>query len=151
MEIRLDDLTELVVQDLVREHLDDMAQKSDPESCHALSVEQLRQSSVTFWSAWDNKELLGCGALKELNPQHGEVKTMRTVARHRGKGVASLMLEHIIAEAKRRRYVRVSLETGSSEHYEPARKLYFKYGFKECAPFADYIEDPESFFMTKEI
>jgi putative acetyltransferase len=151
MEIRIDDLTGSEIQLLVREHLEDMAQNSTIESCHALNVEQLRKSGITFWSAWSNHELLGCGALKELNPQHGEIKSMHTVSAHRGEGVATQLLNHILKEAKRRNYKRVSLETGSMDSYAPARNLYVKFGFKECEPFADYVQDPLSFFMTKEL
>ena len=128
-----------------------MAGNSPPESCHALNLEQLRKPEITFWSAWSNDELLGCGALKELDPKHGEIKSMRTVSEHRGKGVTTRLLNNILEEAKRRNYKRVSLETGSMEAFAPARGLYVKFGFKECKPFADYIEDPYSLFMTKEL
>ena len=151
MEIKLDDLTGTKIADLLREHLANMAENSPPESIHALSLEELRKPDITFWSVWDGTELLGCGALKELSPQHGEIKSMRTASRHRRKGVAAALVEHIIREAKRRNYKRVSLETGSMEAFAPAQRLYARFGFIECAPFADYIEDPNSVFMTKEL
>src|SRR5947209_12045789 len=99
------------------------------ESVHALPIEGLRSPDITFWSVWENCELLGCGALKELDPQHGEIKSMRTVSRHLRKGVGRAVLAHIIAEAKRRAYRRLSLETGSMAAFEPARQLYQRAGF----------------------
>src|SRR5579862_7816421 len=137
MEIKIDDLSGQAIAQLLREHLANMFENSPPESVHALNIEQLRQPGITFWSVWDGGELLGCGALKELNPQHGEIKSMRTIERHRGKGVGSRMLEHILAEAKRRRYTRVSLETGSMAAFVPAQRLYARFGFEMCGPFAD--------------
>jgi len=151
MDIKIDDLTGSEIQLFLKEHLEDMAQYSPPESCHALDLERLRKPEITFWSAWSNNELLGCGALKELTPQHGEIKSMRTSAAHRGKGVATSLLNKILEEAKRRNYKRVSLETGSMDSFAPARSLYARFGFKECNPFADYVEDPYSLYMTKEL
>ena len=151
MEIKLDDLTGPAIAELLREHLANMAENSPPESVHALNIEQLRQPDITFWSVWTDGELLGCGALKELSARHGEIKSMRTVSRHRRKGVAARLLEHILEEAKKRSYTRVSLETGSMEAFAPAHRLYASFGFRHCGPFADYIEDPNSLFMTKEL
>jgi putative acetyltransferase len=151
MEIRKDDLSGSEIRELLQEHLANMRQISPPESIHALPIERLRKPEVTFWSAWENGELLGCGALKELNAEHGEIKSMRTSAGHRRKGVARAILKHIIAEAQGRGYRRLSLETGSMIAFEPARQLYALAGFTLCRPFADYIEDPNSVFMTKEL
>jgi putative acetyltransferase len=151
MEIQIDDLTGWEIARLLQEHLANMAQNSPAESMHALSLEELRQPGITFWSVWEGGELLGCGALKELDPQHGEIKSMRTAAMHRRKGVAATLLEHILEEARRRNYKRVSLETGSMEAFAPARRLYARFGFTACGPFADYSEDPNSVFMTKEL
>jgi putative acetyltransferase len=150
MEIRIDDLSGPEVRALLQEHLANMRQISPPESIHALPIEGLRKPEVTFWSAWENSELLGCGALKELDGLHGEIKSMRTSARHRRKGVAKAILDYIIGEAKRRSYRRLSLETGSMAAFEPARQLYERAGFTFCGPFGDYIEDPNSVFMTME-
>ena len=147
----VDDLTGSEIRALVTEHLEQMTRDSPPGSCHALGIDELRKKEVTFWSIWDGDHLLGCGALKELSASHGEIKSMRTVAKYRGKGVASTMLEHILKEAKCRKYNRLSLETGSNESYATARNLYLKYGFKECAPFSGYSEDPNSTFMSKEL
>ena len=120
-----------------------------PESTHALPLDELRSPAVTFWTLWDDGELLGCGALKELDPQHGEIKSMRTAARHLRKGVARAMLHHIVEEAKRRGYRRLSLETGSAAAFTPARQLYAGFGFTCCGPFADSWDDPNSVFMTR--
>jgi len=150
VDIRIDDLTDPKIAELLKEHLDEMARHSPPESIHALDLEKLRKPGITFWSAWNDTELLGCGALKELSPQHGEIKSMRTVSTHRREGVATALLNHILEEAKRRNYKTVSLETGSMSAFAPARNLYAKFGFKRCGPFADYIEDPNSVFMARE-
>jgi len=151
VEIKADDLSGAEVRELLREHLRDAARHSPPESVHALDVEGLSRPEVTFWTAWEGGELLGCGALKELDAGHGEIKSMRTVVHHLRKGVASKMLDHIIEEARRRGYSRISLETGSMEAFEPARRLYANFGFTYCGPFADYVEDPHSVFMTMEL
>ena len=148
MEIRLDDLTGPEIHALLEEHLAEMRRISPPGSVHAMPIEALRGPAITFWTAWSGGELLGCGALKELDPAHGEIKSMRTALFHRGKGVARAMLEHIIAEGRRRRYARLSLETGSMPHFEPARRLYQRYGFARCPPFGSYFEDPNSVCMT---
>ena len=149
MKITRDDLSGSEIYALLQEHLQDVAQHSPPESVHALDIEALRQPDITFWTVWEQGELLGCGALKELDAHHAEIKSMRTSSLHRRKGVANNLLQHLLAEATRRGYSRVSLETGSMEAFEPARKLYANYGFAYCGPFADYVEDPYSVFMTR--
>ena len=151
MEIRSDDLAGPEIRELLAEHLRSMHELSPPESVHALDLAALRGSDITFWTAWSNGELLGCGALKELSPAHGEIKSMRTRSARRRQGVARAMVQHIIAEARARSYARLSLETGSMEAFEPARRLYEAFGFAYCPPFADYIEDPNSSFMTLEL
>jgi len=151
MIIKIDDLTGPEVAGLLDEHLRDMALHSPPESVHALDLDSLRQPDVTFWCAWEGDELAGCGALKQLGDGHGEIKSMRTALSYRGRGVARKLLEYILDEAGRRGFRRLSLETGSMDAFMPARKLYASYGFTCCAPFADYIEDPYSVFMTKEL
>ena len=128
-----------------------MALHSPAESCHALDLEGLRKPEITFWTAWEGAELLGCGAIKELDPAHAELKSMRTATRHLRKGVAKAILTHILEESKRRGYRRISLETGSMEAFFPAHRLYDSFGFIECGPFAEYLTDPYSLFMTKEI
>jgi putative acetyltransferase len=151
LEIRIDDLAAPEVVALLQEHLHDMTRHSPPESIHALDLERLRSPDITFWSVWDGLELLGFGALKRLDGGHAEIKSMRTASRHRGRGVADRLLQHMLDEARRRGYRRVSLETGSMAAFEPARRLYEKHGFTTCAPFADYAEDPNSVFMTREL
>jgi putative acetyltransferase len=151
VEIKVDDLTGIEIARLINEHLKGMTQHSPPESIHALNLDGLKKPDITFWSVWDQSELVGCGALKELDPQHGEVKSMRTSVAHLRKGVAKRMLQHIIEEAKKRGYRRLSLETGSMDAFEPAKRLYASFGFQYCSPFSDYIEDPNSVFMTLEL
>lgn len=149
MHIRSGELDHPEVIALLREHLRGMAELSPPESVHALDLDRLKRPDVTFWSAWEQENLLGCGALKQLDVEHGEIKSMRTATAHRRRGVAAALLEHLLGEAGRRRYRRLSLETGSMEGFEPARSLYARYGFDYCGPFADYRDDPNSVFMSK--
>jgi putative acetyltransferase len=151
LSIRLDDLTGPEIAALLTEHLECMAQVSPPESRHALDLERLRQPGITFWTGWAGTQLAGCGALKQIDSTHGEVKSMRTAKTHLRQGVASMLLQHIIAEARRRGYRRLSLETGSMPYFEPARRLYRKAGFKECAAFSGYKPDPNSTFFTQEL
>jgi len=149
--IKVDDLNGPEVAELLADHLREMHVHSPPESVHALDLDALRRPEITFWSIWSGEELVGCGALKELEPDHGEIKSMRTVPAYRGKGAAKLMLRYILDEARRRNYHRLSLETGSMDAFEPARQLYASHGFEYCEPFADYILDPHSVFMTLEL
>ncbi len=149
MQIRIDDLTSPEIAELLEEHLRDMYAASPPESVHALDLSKLRKPEITFWSAWVGSDLVGCGALKELEPGHAEIKSMRSANRFRGTGVGKKMLEHILQVARKRNYTRLSLETGTQDFFLPARKLYERYGFEYCGPFADYAEDPYSAFMTR--
>lgn len=151
MEIRLDDLSGSAIIELLHEHLRCMAMVSPPESRHALDLDGLRTPDITFWSIWNGSDLAGCGAMKHLSEEHGEIKSMRTAVAYQRKGVASQVLRHLIEEAKRRGYRRLSLETGSMEYFEPARRLYASFGFAYCGPFGSYIEDPNSVFMTMEL
>lgn len=149
VQIRLDDLTSPVIHALLEEHLQDMRRISPPESVHALDLGALRRPEISFWTAWSGSDLLGCGALKALDATHGEIKSMRTPAAHRRTGAGRAMLAYIIEEARRRGMRRLSLETGSQPDFEPARRLYASFGFATCGPFADYVEDPYSVFMTR--
>jgi putative acetyltransferase len=117
-------------------------------SAHALDLSGLRAPDMSFWSVWEGSELLGVGALKQLTAEHGEVKSMHTVEAARGRGVASALVRHIIAEAQARGMRRLSLETGTWPYFLPARALYARHGFVECGPFGDYRPDPNSVFMT---
>jgi putative acetyltransferase len=155
--IERDDPARGDVHQLLSEHFADMFATSPAESVHALGPSALSEPSITFWTARENGELLGCGALKLLDSpdaptraisaQYGEIKSMRTTAGARGRGVATLMLKHIVDEARRRDYERICLETGTEEYFAPARRLYVSNGFTECPPFADYTLDPNSVFM----
>lgn len=155
--IERDDPARGDVHQLLSEHLADMFATSPAESVHALAHSALSEPSITFWTAREDGELLGCGALKLLGfpddpargtpAQYGEIKSMRTTASARGRGVATLMLGHIVDEARRRDYERICLETGTDEYFAPARRLYIRNGFTECPPFADYTLDPNSVFM----
>jgi len=151
MIIRVDDLRGAEIAALLDEHIRDMKSISPPESKHALDLEGLRQPEVTFYTVWDEDNLAGCGAILELDTSHAEIKSMRTAPGYLRKGVARRMLQHIIDVAIQRNYRRLSLETGSMEYFEPARKLYASFGFRICGPFANYVEDPNSVFMTKEL
>ena len=149
LQIRIDPLSGPEVAALLREHLDEMQRISPPESVHALDLAKLRQADVTFWSAWSGAELLGCAALRELDGWHGEVKSMRTTAAHRGRGVGAALMRRIFEQAEQRGYRRLSLETGSQPEFAPARALYRRFGFAPCGPFGSYAEDPCSTFMTR--
>ena len=148
MHIEVDDLTRPAIHALLHEHLQSMYALSPPESVHALDLDELRRPDVTFWSAWDDGLLLGCGALKQLDASHGEIKSMRTPGALRRRGAGRAILEHIISVARLRNYERLSLETGSMSAFQPAQKLYQSAGFQYCGPFAGYVDDPNSVFMT---
>jgi putative acetyltransferase len=150
LQIRVDDLSDPRIAMLLEEHLKDMRRISPPESVHALDLERLKKPEISFWSAWDKSELVGCGALKHLDEKHAEIKSMRTATAYRRKGAGKLILEHILKEAQTKGYRRISLETGSMSFFEPARSLYASYGFKICPPFANYKVDPYSVCMTRE-
>ncbi len=149
MRIQLDDLSGAEIRALLHEHVRNMHEISPPGSVHVFDIEKLNQPDVRFWSVWSSAgELLGCGALRELDPLHGELKSMRTVSAHRRRGAGRFMLEHLITEARARSYERLSLETGSMKPFEPAHRLYESFGFERCGPFGNYVDDPNSVFMT---
>jgi putative acetyltransferase len=147
--IAVDDLTGPQIAGFLEEHVREMRATTPPESKHALDLESLRGPDITFWSVTDGSTVVGCGALKRLDASHAEVKSMRTLAARKRSGIASLILGHIIAEARRMGFTRLSLETGSAEFFAPARRLYEKFGFTYCEPFADYRPDPLSVFLTR--
>lgn len=149
MDIRIDDLQGQAIKDLLEVHLDAMHTHSPPESVHALDLDALRHPSITFWIAWEGEVLLGCGALKQLSPDHGELKSMRTADGHLRKGVGRALLRHIETAARTKGMQRISLETGSHTPFAAAQKLYASDGFTPCGPFAEYAPDPYSLFMTK--
>lgn len=151
MEIEIDDLSRKEIHALLNEHLQSMHELSPPESVHALDLAKLRQPDITFWTAWEGQQLLGCGALKELDAHHGEIKSMRTPKALRRQGAGRAILAHVINVAKSRDYKRLSLETGTAEAFRPAHKLYESVGFIYSGPFGDYAEDPNSVFMTLQL
>ena len=151
MEIKIDDLSGGEVIELLEEHLADMYATSPPESIHALDLAGLKSPEITFFSAWKGSQLLGCVAIKELDTQHAELKSMRTSQFARKSGVASKLLQHVLDTATARQYRRISLETGSEDYFKPARNLYQKFGFGYCEPFANYVLDPHSHFMSIEL
>lgn len=148
LRIEVDDPATPDVTALLTEHLDDMRAHSPADSMHALDLAALRDPAVTLWSAREGEVLVGCGALKYLDPAHAEIKSMRTATGHTGRGVAAAVLTRVIAVARDRGHRRLSLETGAAEYYRPAVRLYRRHGFRICGPFADYAPDPHSVFMT---
>jgi putative acetyltransferase len=146
---RADDLSGAATRALIARHLSGMHEHSPPESVHAFDVDKLRQPDVTFWSAWINEELAGCGALKQLDDERGEVKSMRVVDAFLGRGIGRAILVHIMGEARARGMRSLWLETGTALAFTPARRLYESAGFAPCGPFDGYIEDPFSVFMTR--
>lgn len=151
MQIRIDDLRGPEIVALLQTHVAFCKAASPPESAHVLDLDGLRVPEIAFWSVWDGPDLIGCGALKELDPTHGEVKSMHTAAKHRGRGVGLAVLRQIVAEARARGYRRLSLETGSMQAFAPARTLYAAFGFVECPPFGSYRLDLNSVFMTLDL
>lgn len=148
MQIRLDDLTGGEVIALLNEHLADMYATSPAESVHALDVDALKASNIRFFSAWQQGTLAGCVAIKTLDNQMAELKSMRTATAFRGMGVGQALLQFIIDHAKAQGFTSISLETGTQDYFAPARSLYRKFGFTDCGPFGQYKLDPNSHFMT---
>ena len=149
IEIRVDDLSGDATRALITAHLAGMHDTSPPESVHALDLDGLRDPAITFWSAWSGPELAGIGALKRLDAQRGEIKSMRVDDRFRGTGVGRALLRHIVEEARGRGMTSLWLETGSTAEFLPAKRLYESEGFVECGPFEGYALDPFSIFLTR--
>ena len=147
MHIEVDHLTRPEVRALLHEHLSNMYEITPPEYVFALDAAKLRQPGVTFWTAWESEVLLGCGALKELSPTEGEVKSMRTPQALRGRGAGRAILQTIVEAARERGYATVYLETGSHPDFLPAQRLYESFGFVRCGPFGEYVENGSSVFM----
>jgi len=139
------------VRDLLEQHVRTARLETALGSAHALDFEGLKAADMTLWSAWDDDVPIAVGALKRLSPTHGEVKSMHTVQTRRRAGVGTTMLRHIIDSARIMGMKRLSLETGSWAYFHPARAMYRRHGFVECAPFGEYVEDPNSIFMTLEL
>ncbi|MCG9738801.1 GNAT family N-acetyltransferase [Shewanella insulae] len=136
---------------MLEQHLEDMYATSPPESVHALDLNELKQDDIRFWTLWEADRLCGCGAIKRLSPEHGELKSMRVANYYRQRGIGERILHHLQADAAQNGMTRLSLETGSMGFFLPARRLYQKFGFAECAPFGRYQNDPNSVFMTKRL
>lgn len=151
MQIRVETLEEQDVITLLEEHMADMHATSPPESIHALDVTALKAPEITFYCARRDGVLLGCAALKSLGNGQAELKSMRTAPASRQQGVAAQLLAHLLEQARSRGYYTLSLETGSMAFFEPARRLYAKFGFEYCEPFGDYQQDPNSCFMTRRL
>ena len=151
VQIKVDDLGDPCIAAFLEDHIKDMRAVSPPESKHALDLDGLKKPEITFWSVWDDSTLVGCGAIKRLDAEHAELKSMRTSPLHRRKGLGATILNFILQEARHRGYRRISLETGSMPFFIPARSLYAKHGFRYCSPFAEYKLDPNSVFMTRDL
>ena len=151
MQLLEDDLSGPEIARFLRQHLEEMHRITPLGSVHALALEDLRRPEITFWSAWEGDELVGCGALKELDSRSGEIKSMRTAETRRGRGIGSRILDHIVREAERRGYRFLVLETGALPAFAAARSFYERHGFEPCGPFADYRDDPNSVFMTRSL
>ena len=151
LEFRLDDLSGEPTRRLIARHLAGMRAGSPPESVHALDIDGLLSPDLTFWSVWIENEIAGCGALKRLDQKGGEIKSMRVADKFLGRGVGRAILNHLISEARSRGMESLWLETGESEAFTPALRLYESAGFKRCGPFDGYTEDPFSVFMTRTI
>jgi putative acetyltransferase len=143
-----DDLNGPEIRALLRLHMREMQATSPPDCVHTLDIAALSEDAVTLWTIWDDAELLGCAALKELSADAGEIKSMRTATEHAGKGVASRLLQHIVDVARSRKYRDLYIETGSGKPFQAAHALYLKGGFSFCGPFANYRDDPFSRFMV---
>lgn len=153
MDIVVDDLVKPEVIELLREHVFAMKSVHQPTSyvAEAFNVNDLKQDGVTFWTIWDQSQLAGCGAIKDLGDGTAELKSMRTSSNHQRKGVGSKLLSHIISETRNRGFIRLYLETGAVEYFAPARQLYASFGFAVCAPFHHYVEDSRSVFMQLDL
>lgn len=151
MEIKTATTADPLIEALLQEHLASLAEVSPAKSMHAFDVAGLQSPAVTFWAAYRGVDLVGCGALLELGPRHGEIKSMRTAAAHLRTGVATALLQHILGEAAERGYETISLETGSQSAFAPAHALYERFGFVRCGPFANYRYDPNSVYMSLQL
>jgi len=136
------------VNELLKKHFIELRSVSPAGSAHVLDIAGLKDQSIKFWSLWENNELVGCGALKFLEKNHGEFKSIRVADKFKKKGVGEKIIDHLIEEAKKLEISKLSIETGAGEFFSPARKLFSKFGFKACSPFAHYKEDPNSCYYT---
>lgn len=136
------------VNELLKKHFIELRSVSPAGSTHVLDIAGLKDQSIKFWSLWENNEIIGCGALKFLEKNHGEFKSIRVTDKFRKAGIGEKIIYHLIEEAKKLEISKLSIETGSGEFFLPARKLFSKFGFKACPPFAHYKKDPNSCYYT---
>ena len=136
------------VNELLTKHFIELRAASPEGSAHVLDIPGLKVKSIKFWSLWESEKLMGCGALKFLDKNHGEFKSIRIAEKFRGKKMSKLIIKHLINEAKNLKINKLSIETGAGEFFSPARKLFINFGFKPCKPFAHYKEDPNSCYFT---
>ena len=139
------------VDELLRKHFIELRSVSPAGSTHVLDIDGLKNPSIKFWSLWENEKLMGCGALKFLNENHGEFKSIRVADQYRGKGYGQKIISHLIAEAKELKIKKISIETGSGEFFKSARRLFKNFGFEKCEPFSHYKTDTNSCYMSLEI
>ena len=139
------------VNELLNKHFIELRSVSPSGSTHVLDIAGLKDQSIKFWSLWENNELVGCGALKFLEKYHGEFKSIRVADKFRNKGIGEKIIYHLIDEAKKLEISKLSIETGAGDFFLPARKLFVKFGFKSCIPFAHYRKDPNSCYFTKNL
>lgn len=151
MRIETGDFDDPRVRDLLRAHLAVARSQTASGGAHALDLTGLRSPHIVLWTIWVGEELVGCGALKRLAHDHGEVKSMHTVAARRGGGIGGVMLRHIVAAARDGGMSRLSLQTSSWDYFKPAVALYKRHGFVQCPPFADYVEDPNSVYLSLDL
>ena len=143
--------TNPMVDELLKKHFIELRSVSPIDSCHVLNVDGLKNSSIKFWSLWENDQLIGCGALKFLEEKHGELKSIRVAELFKNKGYGIKVIQHLILEAKKLNIIKLSLETGAGKFFLPARKLFEKCGFKSCKPFDNYKKNPDSCYMSLQI
>ena len=141
----------LEVNDLLKKHFIELRSVSPAGSTHVLDIDGLKDPSIKFWSLWENNKLIGCGALKFLEKDHGEFKSIRVADEFRKKGIGERIINHLIDEAKKLEISKLSIETGAGEFFAPARKLFNKFGFKKSEPFAHYKVDPNSCYFTLDL
>ena len=139
------------VNELLKKHFVELRSVSPEGSTHVLDTNGLKDPSIKFWSLWENNKLIGCGALKFLDKDHGEFKSIRVADEFRNKGIGERIINHLIEEAKKLKISKLSIETGAGDFFLPARNLFSKFGFKSCPPFAHYKDDPNSCYYTLDL
>ena len=141
----------LEVNSLLKKHFIELRSVSPAGSTHVLDIDGLKDPSIKFWSLWENNKLVGCGALKFLEKNHGEFKSIRVADEFKKKGIGERIINHLIGEAKKLKISKLSIETGAGDFFLPARNLFSKFGFKSCPPFAHYKDDPNSCYYTLDL